>query len=264
MKKIFSILFIASTILISKSFAQTTAMQLSGPDCNGMNHDLYADLDAGKAVILHFFMPNCGSCPPPAQKIQAMANNILANHPSTITAYAMPYTNSTTCSYTASWCSTNGLSLYMPYDSGATQVAHYGGFGMPTVVLLGGAGSYRVMFSTLSFSTSDTTIMRDSILRLIGAMPNAINELPKAVNSFNVFPNPSANLINIQLELNQVSNVTIDITDITGKIVAVIANEKQSGLIKKQFNTSSLVNGNYIIRLTTHQKTVTQQLSVNH
>jgi nitrate reductase NapAB chaperone NapD len=79
-----------------------------------------------------------------------------------------------------------------------------------------------------------------------------------------VFPNPSANLINIQLELNQVSNVTIDITDITGKIVAVIANEKQSGLIKKQFNTSSLVNGNYIIRLTTNQKTVTQQLSVNH
>ena len=179
MKKIFSILFLSTTLIFSKSFAQTTAMQLTGPDCNGNNHDLFADLDAGKAVILHFFMANCGSCPPPAKNIQAMANNILANHPSKITAYAMPFTNATTCAYTSNWCSSNGLSLYMPYDSGATQVAHYGGFGMPTVVLLGGAGSHRVMFSTLSFSTSDTTTMRDSILRLIGAMPTGHNELPK-------------------------------------------------------------------------------------
>lgn len=264
MKKIFSILVIAVSILISKSFAQTTAMQLSGADCNGMNHDLFADLDAGKAVILHFFMPNCSSCPPPAQKIQAMANNILANHPGKITAYAMPYINTATCSYTSTWCSSNGLSLYMPYDSGATQVAHYGGFGMPTVVLLGGAGSHRVMFSTLSFNTSDTTIMRDSILRLIGAMPNAINELPKSVQSFNVFPNPSSNQINIQLELNQLTDVAIDVTDITGKLIASVLNEKQIGIVKKQFNTASLPNGNYIIRLTTNHKTITKKLTVNH
>ena len=86
----------------------------------------------------------------------------------------------------------------------------------------------------------------------------------RAVNSFHVFPNPSSNQINIQLELNQTSDVTIDITDITGKIVALVTNEKQSGLIKKQFNTSSLINGNYIIRLTANQKTITQQLTVNH
>jgi hypothetical protein len=43
-------------------------------------------------------MPNCASCPPPAQKIQTMANNILANHPGVITAYAMPFNNTTTCS----------------------------------------------------------------------------------------------------------------------------------------------------------------------
>lgn len=72
-------------------------MQLSGVDCNANTHDLLADLDAGKAVILHFFMQNCGSCPPPAKKIQAMANNILAMHPGMITAYAMPFNNTTTC-----------------------------------------------------------------------------------------------------------------------------------------------------------------------
>ncbi|MEN9523049.1 MAG: hypothetical protein RL065_1426 [Bacteroidota bacterium] len=263
MKKIISILSIAIVLIASKSFAQTTAMQLSGADCNGTNHDLFADLDAGKAVILHFFMANCSSCPPPAQKIQAMANNILANYPGMITAYAMPYTNTTTCSYTSTWCSSNGLSLYMPYDSGATQVAHYGGFGMPTVVLLGGVGSHRVMFSTLSFSTSDTTIMRDSILALFKG-PNGINDLPKSISSVNVFPNPAANEVAIKVELTKSTTVKISVTDVAGKTLAIIMNEKQNGIVKKQFNTSSLPNGNYFIQVEADGKSSHQTLVVNH
>lgn len=130
----------------------------------GFSHDLMSDLDSGKAVILHFFMPNCGSCPPPAQKIQKMANNLLKTYPGMVRAYVMPFNNSTTCATTSSWVSTNGLSLYVPYDSGAMQVANYG-WGMPTVVLLGGK-NHRIMFSTLSFSTSDTIMMRDSMIAL--------------------------------------------------------------------------------------------------
>ncbi|MEY2830347.1 MAG: hypothetical protein RIQ33_2205 [Bacteroidota bacterium] len=263
MKKIFYV-FISFVCLHTTSFAQTTAMQLSGLDCNGNAHDLFADLDAGKAVILHFFMPNCGSCPPPAQKIQAMTNNILANHPGMITAYAMPYNNTTTCSYTSTWCSSNGLSLYMPYDSGATQVAHYGGFGMPTVALLGGAGSHRVMFSTLSFNTSDTTIMRDSILRLIGAMPTGHNELSKVVSSFNVFPNPAANEVSIKFELTKTTTIKISVTDVTGKTLAIIMDEKQNGMVNIQFNTSSLPNGNYFIQIEADGKTSHQALVINH
>jgi hypothetical protein len=71
--------------------------------------DLFADLDAGKAVILHFFMPSCGSCPPPAQKIQTMANNINAMHPAMVKGLCFPFQNSTTCAYAASWVSSNNL-----------------------------------------------------------------------------------------------------------------------------------------------------------
>lgn len=164
-KSIFLIIALMFTMMISKA---QTVMQINGADCNGMNHDLYADLDSGKAVIVFFWMPSCGSCPPPAQKIQKMANNVMATYPNKVTAYAMPFNNSTSCATSASWTSTNSLPLFMPYDSGATQVANYGGFGMPTVVLLGGkAPNRRVMFSTLSFATSDTTIMRDSIINIL-------------------------------------------------------------------------------------------------
>jgi Secretion system C-terminal sorting domain len=260
MKKLI-LLSIALMFTFTISKAQTTAMPLSGLDCNGMPHDLIADLDAGKAVLLHFFMPSCSSCPPPAQKIQTMANNILATHPGMITAYAMPFNNTTTCAYTSTWCSSNGLTLYMPYDSGATQVAHYGGFGMPTVVVLGGA-DHRVLFSTLSFSTSDTTIMRDSILALFAA--TGIRETAATVSSFNVFPNPTSDNVSINIDLKETANVLIDVADITGKQVAIISNEKQTGVITKQYSTAALPNGNYFIRLQVNGKTETQKLNVAH
>lgn len=256
------LLSIAMLFVFTISKAQTTAMQLSGTDCNGVPHDLFADLDAGKAVLLHFFMPSCGSCPPPAQKIQTMANHINATHPGMVTAYAMPFNNSTTCVYTSTWVSSNGLSLYMPYDSGAAQVAHYGGFGMPTVVLLGGS-DHRVMFSTQSFSTSDTTEMRDSIIALLNGATGII-DLPGAIASFNVFPNPANDNISINLDLKETSLLLIDVVDITGKQITVIMNEKQSGVVKKQFNTALLPNGNYIIRLHLHEKITAQKLTIKH
>lgn len=256
-------LLVALMFVITISKAQTTAMPLSGLDCNGVSHNLIADLDAGKAVLLHFFMPNCGSCPPSAQKIQAMANHILATHPGKITAYAMPFNNTTTCSYTASWVSSNGLSLYTPYDSGATQVAHYGGFGMPTIVLLGGL-NHRVMFSSQSFSTSDTTEMRDSILALLN-VTTRIDDLKNSVSEFSVFPNPVSDVVSLHIDLKEPSHVLIEITDISGKQVAIIADENQNaGTMNKQFSTALLPNGNYFVRLSLNEKCTSQKLNITH
>ena len=41
---------------------------------------LFADLDAGNAVVLFYFMPSCGSCPPPARKVQTMMTNVLKQY----------------------------------------------------------------------------------------------------------------------------------------------------------------------------------------
>lgn len=256
------LLSIALMFVITISKAQT-AMQFSGVDCNSNPVDLFADLDAGKAVILHFYMPSCGSCPPPAQKIQAMANKINAMYPGMVKGYAFPFQNSTTCTYSSSWVSSNSLStLYAPMDSGATQVAYYGGFGMPTVVLLGGT-DHRVMFSTQSFSTSDTTIMRDSILNLLNGS-TGIEGLSNTVSSFSMFPNPATDNVSINLDLKETSNLLISVTDITGKQVTIISEEKQNGNVTKQFSTALLPNGNYFIRVQVNGNTTTQKLTINH
>jgi len=256
------LLSIALMFVITISKAQT-AMQFSGVDCNSNPVDLFADLDAGKAVILHFYMPSCGSCPPPAQKIQAMANKINAMYPGMVKGYAFPFQNSTTCTYSSSWVSSNSLStLYAPMDSGATQVAYYGGFGMPTVVLLGGT-DHRVMFSTQSFSTSDTTIMRDSILNLLNGS-TGIEGLTNTVSSFSMFPNPATDNVSINLDLKETSNLLISVTDITGKQVTIISEEKQNGNVTNQFSTALLPNGNYFIRVQVNGNATTQKLTINH
>lgn len=257
------LIFFLLTLYGTFSKAQT-AMQFSGLDCNGNSVDLFADLDAGKAVVLFYYMPSCGACPPPAQKIQTMASNVMAVYPGMVKGYAYPYQDITTCSYSSSWVSSNGLStLYAPMDSGATQVAYYGGFGMPTVVLVGGT-DHRVMFSTQSFSTSDTTIMRDSILALLNSNVG-IGDLPSSVSSINVYPNPAKESFSIRISLKETADVSIDLTDITGKLVAIIAGEKQStGLIQKQFSTAMLRDGNYFVRFNINGKTATRKLNITH
>ena len=64
-------LFITLTLLFTINFFNNshaqTVMQLDRKDCNGAKHDLFADLDSGRAVVLFFWMPSCSSCPPPAK-----------------------------------------------------------------------------------------------------------------------------------------------------------------------------------------------------
>jgi hypothetical protein len=267
MKSIYSKMMVMAILVFSSFFAQAqyTAMDFNKMDCNGtdMRH-LFADLDSGKAVLLHFFMPNCGMCPPPAQTLQHMANNINAMHPGLVKGYAFPFNNTTTCSYASSWVNSNGLSsFYTPMDSGAAAVAHYGGFGMPTVVVLGGM-DHRVMYASQAFSTADTSAIRDSIMTLMMST-TGVNELPKSVSLFNVFPNPATTNITIDMSLTEAANVSIDVTDMTGKQMATVMNTQNStGYILKQFDTQHLSKGLYIVRANVNGKVISQKLTVTH
>lgn len=255
-------LLFASLFVFSFAGAQQTAMQFSGLDCNNNAVDLYADLNAGKAVVLFYYMPNCGTCPPVAQKIQTMANNIMNTYPGMVKGYAYPYQNSTTCAYSVSWVTGNNLAMYAPMDSGAAQVAYYGGFGMPTVVLVGGT-DHRVMFSTLSFSTSDTTIMRDSILNLLN--PASISMMESPVSAVRLFPNPANEKLQIEADLAQSTAVKVEVLNLLGEIVSVpFTGNAPSGLLRREIPTDAYSNGVYFIRITAGEHVTTQRFTVSH
>jgi hypothetical protein len=258
--KLFLAFALMFTFTISK--AQQTAMQFTGVDCNNNSVDLYSDLDAGKAVILFYFMANCASCPPPAQKIQAMANNIMSTHPGAVKAYAFPFNNNTTCAYTNTWVTNNNLSLYVPMDSGAVQVAYYGGFGMPTVVLVGGI-DHHVMWSSQSFSTSDTTIMRDSILAMLAQV--GVNELNPAISAVDVYPNPATDKVQVSIDISQVAALKIELVNMLGEVVATMYNgTAPAGQLKAEAATEGLSNGVYFIRISANNSVQNHKITISH
>ena len=262
MKKFYFLSF-ALSLILNFSSAQNTAMQFNGFDCNDNAIDLFADLDAGKAVILHFFMPNCGSCIPVAQKMQAMSQTINSSYPGMVKGFAFPFQNSTTCSYTSTWVSSNNLStLYAPVDSGATQVSYYGGFGMPTVVVLGGT-DHQVLFTTQNFVTSDTTTIKEAILNMF-QNANGLNDINKTGDKFQLFPNPANEFLNIATIEKGISSLHMDITDITGKTVMSISNENFSSSSIDKLNTSQLNNGNYFVNINLNGQSYIRKLMVIH
>lgn len=195
-----------------------------------------------------------------------MANRILANYPGMITAYAMPYNNSASCSYTSSWVSSSNLSLYAPFDSGAAQVSNYGGFGMPTVVVLGGSASNRrVMFATQSFSTSDTTIMRDSILNLLQTTTGFSTGDNTPVANLNVFPNPANENMSIDFEITQSSEVNLSITDLTGKnIQEIFAGKLTSGKYNYPWSVTNIPSGLYLVNIIINGNSTRQKITIKH
>lgn len=128
---------------------------------------------------------------------------------------------------------------------GTGQVVFYGAFNANP----GHKGSDGTTLSTLTVNESTA---------------NGLYQIPKKVLNFSVFPNPSNDIVNIQFEMKGTEKVILDIADLTGKQIAVIINKKASGEITKQFNTSDLPNGIYLVRLQVNGKTATQRLSIVH
>ena len=71
--KIYSIsLGVLLTFASISSKAQTTAMAYDFIDCAGNAQSLYADLDAGKALIIEYFMTSCSPCISAAATLESM------------------------------------------------------------------------------------------------------------------------------------------------------------------------------------------------
>ena len=245
-------LSILSILLLGVStalYSQNKAMDFNRKDCDGKEQKLFTELDSGKAIVLFFFMPNCSSCPSPAQRVNKMMANLNMQYPGKVKGYVMPYNNSTTCAVSDNFRGSNYLTTFSALDSGAKQVAHYGGFGMPTVVLLGGK-DHRVLFSTLSFRTADTTVMRDSIKMMLSGGRTGIYENQESVREVQVYPNPVSDAVNVKLELLKKSKLSISVLTLEGKKIQALLDENEgAGIVNKSFPLNNLAAGTYFIQI---------------
>lgn len=260
-----SILCIAA--LFSDSFAQTTPMDFNRKDCNGMQRHLFADLAAGNAVIIEYFMINCAPCPAAGQKLESMKSNLLTQYPGKVISYAIAFNNTYSQATVNNWVTSNGFST-IPMDSGATQVAYYGGMGMPTIVILAGKTTHSVLGSPyVGFNTSDTTGMASNIRTYLNSQNTntttvGLTSFNSNINDFKVFPSPANNEFTVSFDLKQGSDLKLSIYDLSGKLVKTLDETKVQGHYKKTFNLSEISSGNYLIKISANSQTMSQKITV--
>ncbi len=94
---------------------------------------------------------------------------------------------------------------------------------------------------------------------LLGVEPGDISDL----NFFNFYPNPASDQVTIEYQLEEATDVRIQVQDIFGKQVANVLNEKQSaGSHELNWATADLANGIYFIRIITEEGALTGKLVI--
>lgn len=264
MRKLISKLLTLGCILAAvNSNAQMTAMDFNRNDCNGNPQHLFADLNAGKVVIIEYFMTSCAPCPAAGQKLELMKANLLQQYPGKVKSYAIAFNNTYSCSTVVNWVNSNGFTS-IPMDSGATQVAYYGGMGMPTIIIAAGTSHQLLGSPYIGFVNSDTTQMASNIRAFlnaqVGVKQNTATEM-----DLKVFPNPSSNELHVNFSLATSSEVSMEILDMNGKLISTLTKEKmQAGRTSRSYPVSSLASGNYILRIKTDENVSQQKFTVAH
>jgi len=190
-----------------------------------------------------------------------MKDQLDLQYPGMIDFYQMGYTNSYSCSSVTNWINTNGFNS-VPFDSGAALVAYYGGFGMPTLAVIGGS-SHEVLFTTVGYTSGDTADIASAIHGFFNS--TLVNELPSEANALNVFPNPATTQFNFQLYLKQAADIAIELFALNGEKVAVLAHEKMNaGLVQKTFSTASFAPGLYFLKITVNGISSFSKVNIAH
>ncbi len=268
MKNLYRILILASLGMYSQGWSQSTAMDFNRKDCNGISRHLFADLDSGNAVIIEYFMINCAPCPAAGQKLEAMKTSLLAQYPGKVISYAMAFNNTYSQATVKNWVTTNGFSA-LPMDSGATQVAYYGGMGMPTIVILAGKNTHSVLGTPyVGFNTSDTTAMASNIRTYLNSQNTNTNTTVGITKTnlksedFHVFPNPATNEFTVTFDVKQDSELKLSIHDLNGRLIKMLEETRIPGSYRKTFNLSEISSGNYFIKASVNNQTISQKITV--
>jgi hypothetical protein len=111
------------------------------------------------------------------------------------------------------------------------------------------AGNYGVIISLNGCTSTSECVL-------------GINE-NEAVSSFNVYPNPATENVEVSYALKNNSTVNVTITDLSGKVVyASNLGNKAAGAHALNVNTTTFSNGIYVVNFATDNAVITEKLVI--
>lgn len=117
------------------------------------------------------------------------------------------------------------------------------------------AGSYDVTITDANGCTHLDTVV-------VGEDPNGIEEdLAAGISTWEVFPNPTAQSVNVRMEFDRIQEMTIDLFDMNGRLI-----ERQSARGRSwegNFNLTNQAAGLYLLRVSTPQGASSRKIVKN-
>lgn len=77
------------------------------------------------------------------------------------------------------------------------------------------------------------------------------------LSALNIFPNPASDEVSVSFNLNDASDVTVEVMDLTGKVMATVMSANNvTGMQKSVVNTTNYAAGMYVINITTNEGSI--------
>lgn len=209
MKKIiYAISFVLGSLSMSQ--AQTTVQDFTKNDCAGNPHHLFAELNAGKVIILEYVMMDCAPCVVAGNGLKSIVSQYNSSNPGQVIMYSIGFDDSYTCTDLNNWKSSNNFT-HTVFTGGASDVSYYGGMGMPTIVIA--AGPYhKIVYKKLGYAPGDNNAIKNAINA--GLVATGEKTPAPALPAFQAYPNPANS--NLYLQLPQASG-QVELYDVNGK-----------------------------------------------
>jgi hypothetical protein len=260
MKKLLLILFLLNCI--NFAFSQTIATNFNVADCAGTNHDLFAELDAGKVIVISFVMP-CGSCIGPSLSANSKVKSYATSDPGRVNFYIADDYANTNCTSLTSWANTNGMTGVPVFSSTVVKMSDYGTAGMPKVVVIAGK-DHSILFN--QDNTINTTELTDAINKGLSLTPNGIADNSVPDFKLELFPNPlKTDKIALNYSLNENSDVIVELYNALGSIEQIAIFEKQTpGKHEAILNFEGLSNGVYLVKFNAENSSKTLKIIIAH
>ena len=102
-----------------------------------------------------------------------------------------------------------------------------------------------------------------AVIRLIIDLTTSTDEIALPEYAVKVYPNPTADQIQVDMALDAVNDGIVVLADMTGRVID-IRSFQQAQNRNFTFNAAKLANGTYIVRLATREGTKTTKVIVQH
>lgn len=248
-----------------------TVADFTVTDIDGQTHNLNAYTAAGKYVMLDFFFYNCGPCqqnaPSYSQFFQTYGCNggdvvcISVNNGSDSDALAASFHEAFAPGYSHAPTIGSGGGQG---TSGQALTSTFGVSAFPTFALISPAKIMvnRDIYPIASMQTFVNAFPAGSIIPQSCAVGIDENDVASFTE---VFPVPSQGIITLNISSRTSSNVTVEVVDVLGQLVATHSFNGRNGSSTQTLDLTKLSDGQYFLKLKAGSQTAdTQRIVIAH